>query len=285
MICVDRNEIYRWAPRSDMKTSIYVSGDHAHFQFGPYKGNPSNDGNRLAVRARNGVGALVVFVYDIAASKKYPDIDLDGLPGKNSYCTISASGRYLFCVQKMRDETDHAYVFSVDGRLVQHWAEHHRPGHGDIALDIDGNDVYVGISKANPDKYHVIKRRLRDGAVTDLAPYGEAQHVSVRNINRPGWAFVTYGGSYSQVAAWVGRAPFYQEVVAIRIDGGEVRRIVQTRSAAHDYWSEAHGSPSPDGSQVIWSSNWGRAGGAVADYVARLGWPATAPGVAVPAVQ
>ncbi len=74
-----------------------------------------------------------------------------------------------------------------------------------------------------------------------------------------------------------GEAPFYQEVVAPRIDGsGEIRRIVQTRSAKYDYWSEAHASPSPDGSQVIWSSNWHQVGGPVADYVARVSWPGTA---------
>jgi hypothetical protein len=69
-------------------------------------------------------------------------------------------------------------------------------------------------------------------------------------------------------------APFYEEVVALRIDGsGELRRVIQTRNSKYDYWSETHASPSPDGSQIIWSSNWGRPGGPVADFVARLSWP------------
>ncbi|RUV53572.1 hypothetical protein EOB77_01380, partial [Mesorhizobium sp. M7A.F.Ca.MR.228.00.0.0] len=53
----------------------------------------------------------------------------------------------------------------------------------------------------------------------------------------------------------------------------EVRRIVQTRNAPFDYWSETHASPSPDGSQVIWSSNWGVPGGPVYEFVAHLDWP------------
>jgi hypothetical protein len=90
---------------------------------------------------------------------------------------------------------------------------------------------------------------------------------------------VSYSGQYSDVQVEKSeqpsdKSPFYQEVVALRIDGsGEIRRIAQTRNADHDYWSETHASPSPDGSQVIWSSNWGRAGGAVADYVSRMSWP------------
>jgi hypothetical protein len=143
-----------------------------------------------------------------------------------------------------------------------------------MTIDVDGSDVYVGISKSDPDKFHIIKRRLVDGKVTDLAPYGEGQHASLRNTNLPGWVFLSYGGTYSEVAEQPGWAPFYQEVVALRIDGsGEVRRIAQTRNPKHDYWSETHASPSPDGTQVIWSSNWGKPGEPVADYVTRLSWP------------
>ena len=143
-----------------------------------------------------------------------------------------------------------------------------------MTVDADGSDVYVGISKADPDKWHIIKRRLADGVVTDLVPSGYGAHASTRNINRPGWVFVSYEGTYAKVAGSRGRAPFYQEVVALRIDGsGEIRRIAQTRNVVGDYISETHASPSPDGSQVIWSSNWGKAGGPVADYVSKVSWP------------
>ena len=52
-----------------------------------------------------------------------------------------------------------------------------------------------------------------------------------------------------------------------------LRRIAQTRNAKSDYYSETHASPSPDASQVIWSSNWGESGGPVADYISRPSWP------------
>jgi hypothetical protein len=274
MICVSDNKIYTWNPRLDIKTAVYVFDEYKHLQFGPNKGNPSKDGTKLVVRATNGQGELVAFAYDISVQRKYPDINLTNLSDRNRYCTISPSGRYVFCANATFDGIDTAYVFSTDGMLLQHWTEHHRPGHGDMTIDTDGNDVYVGISKANPDKYHIIKRRLDDGSVTDLAPYGHGQHASIRNINRPGWVFVTYSGTYPNVARQPGSAPLYQEVVALRIDGsGELRRVIQTRNPKYDYWSETHASPSPDGSQIIWSSNWGQPGGPVADYVARLSWP------------
>ncbi len=259
------------------RTTVDALLGYTNPQFGPYKGNPSQDGAKLVVRAKNGSGALVAFAYDIARKVKYPDINLSRLDGTNSYCTISPSGRFVFCFQDMPGDTNQSYVFTAEGVQQQHWTESHRPGHGDMMIDENGDDVYVGISKADPQKFHIIKRRLRDGLVTDLAPYGEGQHASIRNIKLPGWVFVTYTGSYDEITAHPDWAPFYQEIIALRTDGsGEVRRIVQTRSARGDYWSEAHGSPSPDGSQVIWSSNWGQAGGPVSDYVARLSWPASA---------
>jgi len=274
MICVSSRAIYTWTPGSDVKTIVFTGDGYRDLQFGPYKGNPSRDGQRLAVRATTAMGTLVVFAYDIQRRTKFADIDLMKLPGRNSYCSISPSGRYIFCAQKMPGDMDNGYVFTVDGTQLQHWSDHHRPGHGDMTIDADGNDVYVGISKDNPDKFHIIKRRLVDGEVTDLAPYGEGQHASLRNINLPGWVFLSYGGNYAEVAAHRDWAPFYQEVIALRIDGsGEVRRIAQTHNPKHDYWSETHASPSPDGSQVIWSSNWGQPGGPVADYVTRLSWP------------
>jgi hypothetical protein len=274
MICVSDNEIYTWNPRLDIRTADYVFTEYTHLQFGPYKGNPSKDGTSLVVRATNRENELVAFAYDISTQRKYPDIKLASLSGHNGYCTITPSGRYVFCANTTFDGTETAYVFTTDGVQLQHWTEHHRPGHGDMTIDADGSDVYVGISKASPDKYHIIKRRLVDGAVTDLAPYGEGQHASIRNINRPGWVFVTYTGTYPEIARNSEGTPFYQEVIALRIDGsGELRRLIQTRNSKYDYWSETHASPSPDGSQIIWSSNWGHPGGPVADYVARLSWP------------
>ena len=274
MICVRAGRVYAWAPRTNARTLIYAPKGYRNIQFGPYKGNLSRDGNRLVLRATNRAGALVAFAYDMAERRKYPDIELATLPGLNDYCGISPSGRYIACLSTKDGGIDVAYILTVDGKLMQSWTEHHRPGHGDMTVDADGSDVYVGISKADPDKWHIIKRRLSDGVVTDLAPSGYGAHASMRSLNRPGWVFVSYEGSYEKLAGSVDRAPFYQEVIALRIDGsGEFRRIAQTRNVVGNYISETHASPSPDGSQVIWSSNWGTPGGPVADYVSRVSWP------------
>ncbi|PTE12098.1 hypothetical protein [Mesorhizobium helmanticense] len=274
MICVAGRQISTWAPRTNREDVVFVSNDYRDLHFGPGKGNPSRDGNRIAVRALRENGEVVVFAYDLKERKKFPDIELDQLGGTNGACSISPLGTSILCLQEIISGIEQGFIFTVDGTLRQKWIEHHRPGHGDMTVDEDGSEVYVGISKSSPDKFQVIKRRLSDGKVTPLTKYGEAMHASLRSLTRPGWVFLTYGGDPDEIAAQPDWAPYAQEVIALRIDGsGEVRRIAQSRSTQLDYRSETHASPSPDGSQVIWSSNWGVPGGPVYDFVSRLDWP------------
>lgn len=274
MICVQGREISTWAPRTNHEDVVFVSATYHDLKFGPYKGNPSDDGNRIVVRAVRDGGDAVVFAYDLKQRRKFPDIDLAQIVGTNDACSISPLGVNILCFQELKDGTEQTFVFSVDGVLHQTWTEHHRPGHGDLTIDADGSETYVGISKSDPDKYQVIKRRLSDGKVTSLTKYGEAQHASLRSLGRPGWVFLSYGGDPDEVSKHPDWAPYAREVIALRIDGGgDVRRIVKTRNVPFDYWSETHASPSPDGSQVIWSSNWGVPGGPVYDFVAHVDWP------------
>ncbi|WP_027168621.1 hypothetical protein [Mesorhizobium sp. WSM3224] len=274
MICVQGRTISTWAPRTNKEEILFISTAYHDLRFGPSKGNPSRDGSRIAVRAISKDGKDVVFAYDLNQRLKFPDIDLAQVPGTTSSCTISPLGTTILCSPNQIDGTEQRVIFAVDGTLRQRWTDHHRPGHGDMTLDDDGSEIFVGISKSDPDKYHIVKRRLSDGKVTSLTAFGEAEHASTRALNRPGWAFVSYGGDPDEISANPTWAPYAREVIALRIDGsGAVRRIAQTRNVPFDYWSETHASPSPDGSQVIWSSNWGVPGGPVYEFVTRLDWP------------
>jgi hypothetical protein len=273
MICVQDRAVSTWAPRTNHEDILFTSPDYHDLQFGPSKGNPSRDGSRIAVRAVRKDGVDVVFAFDLDRRSKFPDIDLSRVPGTASSCTISPLGTYILCFQNLLDGTEQRAIFTVDGTLHQRWTDHHRPGHGDLTVDADGSEVYVGISKSNPDKFQVIKRRLSDGKATSLTAYGQAEHASARAVARGDWVFLSYGGDPQEVSANPGWAPYAREVIAVRIDGsGAIRRIVQTRNPPSDYWSETHASPSPNGSQVIWSSNWGVPGGPVYEFVARLDW-------------
>ncbi len=270
MICVSDQDIRLWSPTTNVDLTLFTTGLYKDLQFGPGKGNVSRDGNRIAVRAITKSNTMVAFVYDLRTRIKYRDIDLSKLPGENGYCTITPLGEKLACFQTLPDETQQTFIFSKEGELLQSWLENHRPGHGDMTISADGAEIMVGISKSVPDKYHVIMRRLDNGAVTRLLPYGEATHVSLRATSRNGWAFISYEGDPEEIAKHPKWAPYGREVIAVSLDGSErVRRIAQTNNVKVNYNSETHASPSPDGTQIIWSSNWGVPGGPVYEFVTR----------------
>ena len=130
--------------------------------------------------------------------------------------------------------------------------------HADMSVDpYDNNeDVLIG-GRACPGATtgRVVKVRLRDGKVTVLTnPVNEAGYVhgSARNIERPGWFYVTYGGDPTEAGD-----RFYGEVVALKTDGsGEVQRFVHYHSAQLYYESQVQAVPSPDGKRILINSDW-----------------------------
>src|SRR5215831_9016964 len=130
--------------------------------------------------------------------------------------------------------------------------------HSDMTTDPDDNNEEVIIGgRACPGSNlgHVVKVRLSDGQVTSLTnPVNEPaySHGSARSLLRPGWFYVTYS-----------RDPIYQnfrfygEVVAVRTDGsGQVQRFGHYHSTASTFDAEAHAVPSPDGTRVMFGSDW-----------------------------
>ncbi len=86
---------------------------------------------------------------------------------------------------------DQTQVYTLTGeRVGKPWLDYGRPSHYDLAIDGNGDDIAVGVSKSKPDDGRVIKRRLSDGKITVLTAGGYASHTSTRNLDRPVGAYV-----------------------------------------------------------------------------------------------
>ena len=140
-------------------------------------------------------------------------------------------------------------------------------GHADMTLNpFDGKaDIIVGQEHChNAGRVvagkllgRVMMVRLRDGAITPLTdPTNEAypNHVSTRNSDRLGWAYVSYYPAPGK--------RFSDEIVAVKLDGSKaVERFAHSRTdRTNCYRCEAHAVPSRDGRRVLWASNWMVAG-------------------------
>lgn len=144
---------------------------------------------------------------------------------------------------------DQTQVFDAQFRPVgPPWLAYGRPSHYDLAVDSNGDEVAIGVSKSAPDDGLVIKRRLRDGQVTRLTDAGYASHTSTRNVALPDWAIVTYQGELRDYP------PFANEVVAVRTDGSlQRRRISGFPDAGDDERAQPQAVASPDGALVLWA--------------------------------
>ena len=263
-IYVRKNRIGVWNVITNKNTVIAELSGYSDFRIGPSEGNVSNDGNRLVVVAMNPSGQKVAFAYDLKAKKKYPDLKL---ASRYNMLTISPLGNYIVGNGDHLHSTtgeDQTQVYDLNGNKVGSlWSEYGRPSHYDLTVDGNGDEVAVGVSKSNPDKGRVIKRRLTDGKVTVLTPGGWASHTSARNIRRPGWAYATYKRGTSN--KWL---PYSDEICAVKLDGSmTVQRLGHTHSERSGYLSEQHGSVSPDGTKVIFASNWDDPNRNIAAYV------------------
>ncbi len=263
MVVVTDNEVKAWNVNTGTQTTLMSFSGYSGCLIGPYEGNLSNDGNMVALYAtRNSDGKKVGFALDLQNQIKYNDLDLSSM--NVDWISVSPLGNYLVVNAVINGGADRTQVYDLNGNPVGSlWSEYGRPSHYDLTVDENGDEVAVGVSKSQPDDGRVIKRRLIDGQVTVLTEGGYAGHTSTRNLQRPGWAFVSFG--YRGPTNW---QPYYNELAAVKLDGTRVERICHIRGLWDNYENQAHPCPSPSGNRVIYASDWENGSPPVSAYVA-----------------
>jgi hypothetical protein len=230
------------------------------------KSNPTDDGSRWAVLATNAAGQEVAFAYDMVTGEKFPDIPTTKFDSVGRLM-ISPLGNYLLMMGRSPealDERGHAtQVYDVRGQEVgPFWREYHVPGHYDLAIDGDGNEVAVGNAKTGAYDGQIITRRMFDGAIAPVTPDERFTHTSARNtLGNQEWIIGTAMGCCE---------PYKNEIVMARLDGSETRRLAHTHSVYNGYYTETHGSVSADGTKVVFASNWDDPDGPISAYVIEI---------------
>ena len=186
----------------------------------------------------------------------YVDVNYDGLTGITEDAhrifdvnpfTLAIMGPHTMDPTALRCGSD--FAGRTDGWIFP-------TKHADMTVDpFDSNqEVMIGGRSCSESNIgHVVKIRLRDGKVTPLTnPDNEAYvtHVSTRNLERPGWAYVGFEPEAGM--------RFADEIVAVKLDGsGDVQRLAHKHTLSSGcYRCEAHAVPSPDGKRVVFASNW-----------------------------
>ena len=265
MLYVRDNRIGRINVRTRKDETIVTVEGYSQFRL-MSEGNFSCDAARVAVAAKDPEGQIVTFAYDLRNHVKYPDIDLSTMPSID-WISISALGQYVVVNgnhngRNHRGGLDQTRVFDLQGNPVGPlWENYGEPSHYDLTVDQSGAEVAVGTSKSGVHAGKLIMRRLRDGLIT-VVTSESASHTSARNYRRPGWAYATCGDD---------KGVFRNEIIAVKLDGSrDIERLCHMHLVHAGYDSEGHASVSPDGTRVIWNSNWNDKEGDISVYVAEI---------------
>lgn len=236
--------------------------------MGPWEGNISFDDTLVALSARKN-NDLIIILYNIQTDTILKTKTFADIWDRLDWISISPLGNYVlmnWITDTDPPEDDEAYAASIDQydldlNFVRRLANQGQ--HGDMGIDANGNEVYVQFEfwGASGDRRGIWSYRLDDGSEIEILPEKyNGGHVSCRNYERPGWCYLT--------TAQDG----FAEVIAVKLDGsGIVNRFGQTYIAASE---GAQGAPNPDGTKVVFKSDWGDENAELDVFIAETNLPA-----------
>ncbi|MFK5949813.1 MAG: Calx-beta domain-containing protein [Methylococcales bacterium] len=234
------------------------SGGYDKCYIGPFEGNISYDDQFVALTCKLG-NDFDVIVYNIqndsiVATKRFTNIY-----DKLDWVTISPSGNYVILQGKFNSGLG---VDVYDRNLTNPRKLWSNGSHGDLGYDTSGNEVYVQFPGS---KGYINVFRLSDGVQTaalanSAGNTGVKSHISCRNFKRPGWCYVSAHDS---------KGTAMYEVFAVKLDASQtVQRFAHHHTTASSESAQARGVPSPDGTKVMFGSDWG--GSQKNSYVAEM---------------
>ena len=214
------------------------------------EGSPSKDGRYWCLMVDDANwNSLGVITWDRDTDTIVGTKNTNGV--RPDHVSMSPSGNY--CVVSGDDASGtvaYSRDFSQSKKLL------HKSEHSDLAIDANGDDVYVSVDyQSNVGDIFLVN--LRTGARTFLLPSyangsATALHISGKGFNKPGWALLsTYADSGNR--QW-----FHRKLMAVELKANpQVHTLAFTRVASNGYWSEPHASVNRDFTKVLFNSNWG----------------------------
>ena len=236
---------------ADLSARLRARWPTANAAWTRSEGSPSADGRYWCLMVDSGAWtSLGIITYDLTNNQilGYYNTGSDHRP---DHVSMSPSGTYGVVSWS---EAPGTVAFTRD--FSQQKILHHTSDHSDLALDVNGDDIYVSIDYgANAGDVFMVN--LRTGVHTDLFPTyldhtATALHISGKAFAHPGWVLVsTYadGGGDRQ---WLHRKLFALELKA----NPTIYQLAHHHVISHGYWSEPHASVNRDFTKIAFDSNW-----------------------------
>jgi len=228
------------------------------FTIGHGEGNLDYNDRYVVLSATSG-NSIYAVLLDIKAKHlvwgpkkmKYP-VKTNG-KSDFDWISISPSGKYILVSsnaynrRKGSIDLHDALTFKLIKRLAKHSA------HGDIGKTSNNEDIYVQWEYNKYYGYILNNNPNDEHPITLLDRSGGSAHVSCRNYTLKNWCYISSSNDG------------YREVFALKLDGSmKVRRFAKTHAKGPEsgdddssYHTMPAGIPSPDGTKVLFWSDYG----------------------------
>jgi hypothetical protein len=253
------NSFVAYNVTSNTTNTLRTFSGYSSISFGYGEGNLSNDDRYIGFIGSSN-GDRIYIVYDILNDVITGERNV-GSGGDLDWFSVSASGNYAVAAWRPDGTGPNAGYKVYDITLTTEQHLNDNTAHSDFGIDANGNDVIVayGYEPEWNQGFYLKYIRLDTGEVTPLFSYPGGiwgGHVSTRNIDRPGWAYISEGCCTDNPVA-------PREIFAIKLDNSNTIERFAKHHSDYDagYGHEAQAVPNRDGTKVLFASNWNNAFG------------------------
>ncbi|MCX7550099.1 T9SS C-terminal target domain-containing protein [Xanthomarina sp. F2636L] len=253
MYGVTKNKLVSYNIVINTIQTLHTFSDFEKISYGFNKGNMSYDDRYIGLIGKNGNDlTLIVFNLEngqIEGTDYIGDIKL-------AWFSVSPLGNYAVATFGEDGSLPNQGIKAYDIDMTNKRHINNYSTHSDLGIDAEGNEVYVafGDETTRPNGYFMKMVRLSDGLTTPLFNYTIDNgvwngHISCRNINRPGWAYVSEG-----CCETIGK----KELFAIKLDSSNtIERFGLHHAMYHDgYQQQPQAVPNRDGTKIMFASSW-----------------------------
>lgn len=213
----------------------------------------SYDGDHI-VLAGDGIE---IFVYTISTNTKGPVLDTNGKnpvgwdavyisPDNNVLVAWETNGMGRYTGEELYDKNMN-FLRQVSNNN----------GHKHVTRDLDGSEVLVKTNSGDPTpipncQNGIVKIKLATAEQTCLLQLDFSLSVHVSAPSHGGWVFVETLNSTTASSPWFA---YTNELLQVKLDGTEVRRLGHHRSDTRTYDGQPRIASSRDGTRFVFNSN------------------------------
>jgi hypothetical protein len=257
-------------------TVLHKFREYGIIHFGEWEGNLSNN-DRYAALVGVKAKKLDFLVYDllkdrVVSRKTQPSgttISNDNESTINNI-TMSQSGKYVIVQYNQQGPGVQRGIHLLDRSLKSVRQLSHRGGsHFDTCIDSKGAEAIVVADDTSP---ALVSVQYSTGKKTTLLPASKSNyniHVSCRNLNRPGWTYISEFAGEIDPANPDAVKTTPDRTFALKLDGsGTIEQFAQPNHSQNKaYDRQPHSVPNRDGQKVLFASDWGNPADPVYTYI------------------